>query len=217
MRIPKFPLRRAHSGTKQDVDRSGAAVNGSCGGESYDIQMPPQPEVYRGFENRAARAGAIALAMHHPDTAAPGIAAMCDELRQPIARFRLSQSVKIEIILAGNQAAAQAAQHLIANSAALKRKRRDGVFAGGGADQRHDPIEIFSSATLWCANARAARSRRRDMAWWASCQRFDVAHGRAKRVGVGRIVFGVAVGYALFSHGSSIVREAPAGAAQTVK
>ena len=128
--------------------------------------MPAQPEVYRSLENRSARAGAIALAMHHSHAAAPGIAAVRDEVRELIARLRLSESVKIKLILARDQAASQAAHHLIADAGALKRQGCGGVLAGGRGDQWHGRIEILNGVGggVQRSNTRAARSFRRDVA-----------------------------------------------------
>src|ERR1700722_20144015 len=157
-------FRRAgtRSGPQQYVDRSSPAVDGLGGGECHDVQMPAQPEVYRSLENRSARAGAIALAMHHSHAAAPGIAAVRDEVRELIARLRLSESVKIKLILARDQAAAQAAHHLIADAGALKRQGCCGVLAGGRGDQWHGRIEILNGVGggVQRSNTRAARSFR---------------------------------------------------------
>src|SRR5580698_3030071 len=122
--------------------------------------MPAQPEINRGLENRSAHAGAITLAVHDSYAAAPGIAAMRNEVREPFARFRLSEPVKIKLILARDQAAPQAAHHLIAHPAAMKRQGCGGVLAGGRGDQWHARIEILGGVGLRRSNTRAARSSR---------------------------------------------------------
>ena len=55
--------------------------------------------VDRDLEHRAARAGAVALAVHDSDAATARIAALRDEFREFVARRRLTQAVQIQFVL----------------------------------------------------------------------------------------------------------------------
>ncbi len=112
------------SAAKQDVNRAGAAVNRPGGRERHHIHMSPQPEIHGGFEHRAASSRSIAFAVNDSHAAAARVAAAGDEIGQLVARRCLIQTVQVQFVLGGIQAAAQSAHHLRAQARALKRQRR---------------------------------------------------------------------------------------------
>ena len=148
--------------------------------------MPPQPEVHRGLEHRAACARTIALAVNDPYAAASRIAADGEELGQPIARRCLIQAVKIQLGLDRILPAPQAAHHLGRarpprwnDSAALKPRPALERQRRVQCDQGHHFIEIFGACARHCA-ARTRLCSRKARGARDLLERFDVAHRRAK-------------------------------------
>src|SRR6266404_2426703 len=121
------------SASEKYVHGAGTAVHGARRHECHDVREPAQPKVHGGFENWAARARAIALAMDDSHAAAAAVAAARDEFGQLAARRHLTEPVKIQFIIDRVEAAAQPAHDLDAHAGALKGER---LVAGHGIRRR---------------------------------------------------------------------------------
>src|SRR6202034_2894779 len=109
-------MRHAHrsgdSGSEHHVHGAGAAIYGARGNERHDVHVTAQPEVHGDLEHGASSARTIALAVDDPHAAQPTVAAVCKKVRELVARGRLSEPVKVQLIVDGIEAAAQAPHDL---------------------------------------------------------------------------------------------------------